>query len=184
MSDDGQGRPRGVSADTDSSGGPLCVVIVMGVEGSGKTTIGRMLAQALRWEFADADDFHTPQARAKMAAGAALTDEDRRPWLEALRDLIAQCLGANRRMVLACSALRQSYRDMLTVNAGRETFVYLRGDIELIRERLRHRAGHYAGVSLLDSQFQTLEEPRDALTVDIADSPQQVVAAIRAGLGL
>jgi gluconokinase len=160
------------------------IVIIMGVEGSGKSTVGRMLAQALGWEFDDADDFHSPQAKAKMAAGIALTDDDRRPWLEALRDVVAQHLAAHRPTVLACSALKQSYRDVLTVDRAHQAFVYLRGDIEVIRERLRKRSGHYAGVDLLASQFEALEEPRDALVVDIADSPERIVATIRSRLRL
>jgi gluconokinase len=171
-------------SDDPKPGTALRVVIVLGVEGSGKTTIGRLLAQSLGWQFEDADDFHTPEAKARMAAGVALTDEDRRPWLQALRNLVAQHLGSGPPMVLACSALRQSYRDLLTVDAARQALVYLRGDIELIRERLRRRSGHYAGVSLLDSQFATLEEPRDALTVDIAGTPEQIVTTIRSRLGL
>jgi gluconokinase len=164
--------------------GAARVVILTGVEGSGKTTIGRMLAHALGWEFDDADDFHTAEAKSKMASGIALTDEDRRPWLQTLRELIAQHLASDRPMVLACSALKQSYREVLTVDPTREAFVYLRGDINLIRERLRQRSGHYAGISLLASQFEALEEPRNALTVDIADSPERIVAKIRSELGL
>lgn len=171
-------------ADRPTDPGAARIVIIMGVEGSGKTTIGQMLARALRWEFADADDFHTPQAKTRMAAGIPLTDDDRKPWLQALREFIAQHLAADRPMVLACSALKQSYRDTLTVDPARQAFVYLRGDIELLRSRLRQRKGHYAGVSLLVSQFETLEEPRDALAVDIAQRPERIVATIRSGLGL
>lgn len=164
--------------------GRLRVVIVMGVTGSGKTTIGRLLANQIGWEFEDADDFHTAQAKARMAAGVGLTDEDRRPWLEALRQLIIQRMDADRPVVLACSALKRSYRDVLAVDRDREAVVYLRGDIDLIRQRLGRRIGHYAGVALLASQFQTLEQPRDALTVDIADAPEKIVAAIRSHLHL
>lgn len=166
------------------SGISVQIIIVMGVEGSGKTTIGRKLAGALGCQFYDADDFHSPQARSKMAAGVALTDDDRRPWLQALRGLVAEHLHTGVRMVLACSALKASYREMLTLDPARTVFVYLRGDIALIRQRLRDRSGHYAGVSLLASQFETLEEPRDALIVDIADTPEHIVESIRAPLGL
>lgn len=181
MSDD---QPGSLPSKPNTSGVTARVVVIMGVEGSGKTTVGRMLAQALGWEFHDADDFHTPQAKIKMAAGIALTDDDRRPWLQELRELIARQLASDRRMVLACSALKQSYRDVLTVDRVRQACVYLRGDVELIRERLRKRSGHYAGVSLLASQFEALEEPHDALIVDIADTPEQIVDTIRLGLGL
>ena len=166
------------------SGNSVRIIILMGVEGSGKTTIGRVLARALGCEFHDADDFHSPQAKSKMAAGAALTDDDRRPWLQALRGLIAEHLRDGVRMVLACSALKVSYREMLMVDPARVVFVYLRGDLALIRERLRKRSGHYAGVSLLASQFETLEEPSDALIVDIADTPDRIVASIRSALRL
>jgi len=169
---------------TLTTGQRLRVVIIMGVTGSGKTTIGRLLAAQLGWEFADADDFHRAEAKAKMAAGMGLTDEDRRPWLQSLRQLIVERIGAERPTVLACSALKRSYRDLLEVDRSRQALVYLRGDIELIRERVARRTGHYAGVSLIASQFETLEEPCDALTVDIAQSPENIVAAIRTGLKL
>jgi gluconokinase len=166
------------------SQGPARVIVVMGVEGSGKTTVGVLLAQAIGWDFRDADEFHSAPAKAKMAAGVALTDADRQPWLEALRVLILDYLGRGGRLVLACSALKASYRDALRVDPDAVGFVYLRGDIELIRDRLRKRPGHFAGTNLLDSQFQTLEEPDDAVVVDIADTPERIVASIRAALRL
>ncbi len=165
-------------------GDSVQVIIIMGVEGSGKTTIGLMLARGLGCEFHDADDFHSTQAKSKMAAGLALTDDDRRPWLDALRGVVVEYLHDGVRMVLACSALKVSYREMLMVDPARVVFVYLRGDMELIRKRLQQRSGHYAGVSLLASQFETLEEPREAVIVDIADAPDRIVASIRAVLGL
>ncbi len=171
-------KPGGTSGDSAQ------VIIIMGVEGSGKTTIGRTLAGALGCEFHDADDFHSPQAKSQMAAGVALTDDDRRPWLDGLRGLILEHLHDGVRMVLACSALKVSYREMLTVDPARVVFVYLRGDMELIRKRLQHRSGHYAGVSLLASQFEALEETRDAVVVNIADTPEHIVTSIRAALGL
>ncbi|SRR5579885_2224226 len=172
-----------MSDDAENAPAPR-VIVIMGVEGSGKTTIGQMLARALGWNFSDADEFHTPQAKAKMAAGAALTDDDRRPWLQALRGLIADRIKTGPPTVLACSALKQSYRDALTVDRARMAFVYLKGGIELIRERLRMRTGHYAGLELLDSQFAALEEPQDALAVDISRTPDRIVGDIRAGLKL
>jgi len=171
-----------MAPQTRQSGGFAQVIIVMGVEGSGKTTIGLELASAIDCEFRDADDFHSVPAKAKMAAGVALTDADRRPWLEALRALIADYLRTGRRLVLACSALKASYRDALTVDPAAVVFVYLRGDIELIRERLRKRPGHFAGPALLASQFETLEEPSNAVIADIADTPEQIVASIRSAL--
>jgi gluconokinase len=160
------------------------VLVVMGVEGSGKTTVGRLLAKELNCEFRDADEFHSAPAKSKMAAGVPLTDEDRKPWLDALRQLIADHLRSGRRLVLACSALKAAYRDLLTVDPARVVFVWLRGDIELIRERLQKRSGHFAGAALLASQFATLEDPKDAVIVDIADTPERIVASIRSALGL
>jgi gluconokinase len=173
-----------MAAKTDGAEKTVLIIIMMGVEGSGKTTLGRILAAALGCAFYDADDFHSARAKRMMAAGQPLTDADRRPWLGALRGLIEDNLRAGRRMVLACSALKQSYRDLLAVDARRVKFVFLRGSIELIRRRLRERSGHFAGEALLPSQFETLEEPRDAVIVDVAPPPAQVVAAIRTGLGL
>src|SRR3954469_18508504 len=159
------------------------IVIVMGVVGAGKTTVGRMLGQQLGWEFADADDFHSPSNVEKISKGLSLGDTDREPWLEALRAAIAGWIAAKRSAVLACSALKASYRSKLAV--GPEVkFVYLKGQAPLISERLRARRGHFAGEQILSSQVADLEEPHDALTVDIAEPPVEIVKRIRNSLGL
>jgi gluconokinase len=154
------------------------IVVVMGVSGSGKTTIGKLLAQRLGCEFLDGDDFHPPANVAKMAAGIPLTDEDRWPWLEGLNDK----LRARKDAVLACSALKQAYRDILARGLSHCVFVYLNGSLELIQGRLEHRKHHYMPASLLQSQFATLEPPRDAIEVDIGASAPACVDAIAARL--
>ncbi len=159
------------------------IIIVMGVAGSGKTTIGSLLALDLGWDFFDGDDFHSEANRAKMARGIPLTDEDRSMWLNALRDLISENVRNDRSIVLACSALKKSYRELLGVNE-RVRFVHLQGSYEQIESRLRKRKGHFMPANMLTSQFETLEEPRDALSVDISKTPQELVAIIRKGLNL
>jgi len=160
------------------------VVLVMGITGSGKTTEGHLLADRLHWEFADADDFHSPVNKEKMRQGIALTDADREPWLAAIRDQIWRWLAAKTNGVITCSALKQNYRELLLsppAGAGSKAdrsqikIVYLRGTYALIAERLRSRHGHFAGESLLASQLATLEEPRDAITIDIDHTPEQIV---------
>jgi len=137
---------------------PLAIV-VMGVSGSGKTTLGLRLAAALDAEFLDGDDLHTEAARAKMAAGHALTDEDRKPWLDCVGAALAR--GEKRRIV-ACSALKRAYRDRIRAAAGPALrFVYLAATPQAMRERVAARRGHYMPASLVDSQFATLEAPRD-----------------------
>lgn len=159
------------------------IVIVMGVVGSGKTTVGRLLAEQLAWEFADADDFHPPSNVEKIRRGIALTNEDREPWLQALREAVTSWISEGRNVVLACSALKRVYRRELEV--GPEVrFVYLKGSADLIAERLRLRQGHFADDKILASQFADLEEPEGAATVEIAVPPQQIVAGIRKKLGL
>lgn len=159
------------------------IVIVMGVVGSGKTTVGRLLAAQLAWDFADADDFHPPSNVEKIRQGIALTDDDRWPWLRALHEAINGWLTKGRNVVLACSALKRAYRRELDV--GPEIhFVYLKGSADLIAERLRLRRGHFADDKILASQFADLEEPEGAVTVGIAASPQQIIAEIRKKLGL
>lgn len=160
------------------------VVIVMGVSGAGKTTVGETLAHALGWRFWDADDFHSAGNVAKMAAGTPLTDADRAPWLERLRELIQDALESDEGLVLACSALRESYRERLTVDAAHQRWVYLRASRELLAQRLARREGHYMPASLLDTQLAALEPPRDALAVDASEAPDGVVARILQGLGL
>jgi len=157
------------------------IVIVMGTTGSGKTTIGTLLAKRLGWEFADADDFHPPANVEKMKHGIPLTDADRMPWLEALHDRILRWNSETRNVVLACSALKQSYRDKLKAGAG-VRFVYLKGSYELFSERVLERKGHFAKQDLLASQFATLEEPTDAVTVDARESPAEIVAELASQL--
>ncbi len=160
------------------------VIILIGVAGSGKTTIGRILAARLGCEFHDGDDLHPQQNREKMHRGIALTDEDRLPWLHAIRDLVQRCLAENRRAVVACSALKQSYRDLLIVDPAKVKLVYLKGSQTLIAERLAHRAGHFFDPRLLQSQFDTLEEPADAIVVEISKTPEQIADEIRARLSV
>jgi gluconokinase len=160
------------------------VIVVMGVSGAGKTTIGKMLAEQLGWEFHDADDLHSEANKAKMARGIALTDADRAPWLASIRELITNRLARNIKMVLACSALKQSYRDEIVVDPARVKIVYLKGSPELIASRIAHRTNHFMNKDLLGSQFETLEEPHDAIIVAIAPPPAVIVENIRRQLGV
>jgi gluconokinase len=159
------------------------IVIVMGVVGAGKTTVGRLLAEQLHWQFADADDFHPQSNIEKIRHGIPLTDDDRRPWLDSLRAAILGWTKERRSVTLACSALKRSYRLQLAVGPEVQ-FLYLKGTPQLISERLRARAGHFAGEQILASQFADLEVPEDAITVNIAATPQQIVAEIRQKLAL
>lgn len=158
------------------------VVVVMGVSGSGKSTVGRLLAERLGCRFVDADDLHPPANVARMAAGQPLTDADRAPWLDALRTLVAEALQEGAQLVLACSALRASYRERLRVDPARVHFVHLAGDATLIAARQADRRDHFMPASLLASQFATLEPPDDAITVDIIAKPESVVDTIVAAL--
>jgi gluconokinase len=158
------------------------ILIVMGTTGSGKTTIGTLLAKRLGWEFVDADDFHPPANVEKMKQGIPLTDADREPWLKALHDKIVEWNAEKRNVVLACSALRESYRNELRASPD-VTFVYLKGSYELFSRRVLARKGHFAKQDLLASQFRTLEEPSDAITVDAAHSPEEIVSEVRRQFG-
>ena len=154
-------------------------VVLTGVAGVGKTTIGRRLATALGWEFHDADDFHSPANVAKMRAGVALDEADRAPWLARLRALIEEIGHRSGRAVLACSALRRAHRDRLRVPGIDVRFVHLSADPTVLRSRLAARRAHYMPATLLDSQLATLEPPNDAPAVDTAGDPDDVVDAIR-----
>ena len=156
----------------------------MGVAGAGKTTIGRLLAQRLGWRFYDADDLHPAANRDKMRNGVALTDDDRRPWLEAVRDEIARCLNNGENAVIACSALKSSYRKLLGAPNEHLQFVYLKGSIEALTARLAARRDHFFPERLLKSQLETLEEPDDALIESIDRSPTEIVESIRQRLDL
>jgi gluconokinase len=159
------------------------ILILMGTTGAGKTTVGEILSRELGWEFADADNFHSPENVEKMSKGIGLTDADRKPWLDALRAKIAQWIAAGKNGILACSALKKSYRDELSV--GPEVkWVYLKGSFEEISKRVAARKGHYAKQDLVISQFAALEEPADAIIIDVDHTPEEIATEVRRRLGL
>ncbi|MGB8762799.1 MAG: gluconokinase [Candidatus Sulfotelmatobacter sp.] len=159
------------------------VILLMGVSGAGKTTVGKLLASQLGWPFIDGDDYHPPANIEKMSAGIPLTDADRAPWLETLRALIAGWIGAGKNTVLACSALKKGYRQALQV--GPEVkIVYLNGTPQVLHERLRARRGHFMTEPMLASQLAALETPEHTVVVDADRTPAQIVAEIRASLAL
>lgn len=150
----------------------------MGVSGAGKTTIGQLVARELGYPFYDADDFHGPANIAKMSQGIALCHEDRAPWLAALAVFIREHLDRGESMVLACSALSERHRKLLGHGRPDVVFVYLKGDYELVLSRLKGRSGHYMKASLLDDQFALLEEPSEAIVVDIDSSTDEIVETV------
>jgi len=159
------------------------IIVVMGVCGCGKSTVGAALGACLQWPFLDADDFHPAANVAKMSAGTPLTDDDRWPWLDRVAAELRRILARGGHAVLACSALKQAYRDRLA-RAGDVRFVHLAGDYDTIASRLASRQHRYMPATLLASQFATLERPADALEVDLRDPVEAQVAAIRAAYGL
>jgi gluconokinase len=161
------------------------ILVLMGVSGSGKSTIGKILARDLHWTFVDADDFHPPANVAKMHKGIPLDDNDRRPWLDAVRERLVQAVDRNENFVLACSALKHAYQHYLAQYAPELIhYVWLEGSEELIRARLAERKDHFMNPSLLHSQFATLEPPEGALEVEISPPPEAIATEIRLKLGI
>jgi gluconokinase len=160
------------------------IVVLMGVAGTGKTTVGRVLAAELGWEFRDADDFHPAANIAKMSRGEPLTDADRAPWLAAIRLQIEACLDRGGSAVFTCSALRESYRQAILADPARVKLVQLSGSADLIRQRLAGRSGHFMKPDMLASQLASLEPPADVLTIDVAPPPEVIAGRIRSALSL
>lgn len=158
-------------------------ILVMGVTGSGKTTVGTLLSAATGWPFYDADEFHSPANVAKMASGVPLTDQDRRPWLDELRTLISERGARGENGVLACSALKESYRGILSAGASL-VVVYLKAEPDLVRSRLAGRRGHYMPLRLIESQFLDLQEPEQAITIPADWPPDQIVKTIQSRLDI
>jgi gluconokinase len=161
------------------------VIVLMGVSGSGKTTIGKILADQLGWTFVEADDYHPAANIEKMRRGTPLNDDDRRPWLDALRHRVDETCARGQNVVLACSALKHAYQDYLERDdPSCVHYVYLKGSEDLIRNRLKERKGHFMNPTLLHSQMETLEPPADAIQVDVSPAPAEIAENIRRKLGL
>jgi gluconokinase len=160
------------------------ILILMGVTGSGKSTIGQVLSKQLGWEFRDADDFHSAANVEKMRAGIPLTDEDRWPWLESIRAYAEARLKAGQSSIVACPALKKVYRQVLLGGGPGVNFVHLKGDASLIGDRLAQRRGHFMNPKLLQSQFDTLEQPDNAFVADISGTPEEIARAIVAHFNL
>ena len=160
------------------------VIILMGVSGAGKTTVGQLLAQDLGWPFFEGDDFHPRSNVVKMSQGIALTDEDRWPWLDRIRQRIGILVASGQNAVIACSALKQTYREHLLEGIQEIVLVYLKGDYSLIRSRLAQRRDHFMNAGLLDSQFRTLEEPEGVITIESVLGPQEIADAVKQALSL
>jgi gluconokinase len=159
------------------------IIVITGVTGSGKTTIGKLLASELRWKFYEGDDFHPLVNIEKLRRGEPLSDQDRLPWLTGIRDAIRAAIDQGQNAVIACSALKESYRRMLRISPE-VILVHLEANPELIEKRLKQRIGHFMNRRLVRSQFETLEEPQAALQIDAGLTPKEIVASIRSRLSL
>jgi gluconokinase len=159
------------------------VILLMGVSGSGKTTIGQMLSAQLNWPFVDGDSLHSPANIAKMAAGIPLTDDDRAPWLQSIHAVMEGWRIQQKNGIIASSALKEKYRKIL-LTSPEIKLVYLRGAYDLIYSRMQHRPGHYMKAEMLQSQFASLEEPKDAIVIDIGPAPEVIVSTIRQQLAI
>ena len=163
---------------------PPVLILLTGVAGTGKTTIGRQLAAELGWPYHEADDFHSAANKEKMGRGQPLDDTDRAPWLAAIRTAMDDCRAAARSAVFSCSALKASYRRILLDGAPGTTLVFLTGDRGTLHARIAQRHDHYMKPAMLESQFAILEQPADALALDVAQTPDELVAAIRRHCGV
>jgi gluconokinase len=168
----------------DNPEGAAVILVVMGVAGSGKSTVGRLLARELGWTFVEGDDFHPAANVDKMHRGIPLDDNDRQPWLDAIRHRLAEAYEQGENIVLACSALKHSYQHYLAQLAPESVrYIYLVGAEDLIRQRLLRRTAHFMNPGLLHSQFETLEPPEEAIRVDVTPPPETIVSSIRQRLG-
>jgi gluconokinase len=177
----------GVFASMSSSSissSSISVIIIMGVSGSGKSLVGKRLAEEIGWPFYDGDDFQPKDNVAKMSQGMPLNDRDRRPWLLAMHNLLVGLAAKKGHAVLACSALKQDYRDLLANGLEGLKWVYLKGEYALLEDRLKRRQGHFFKAAMLGSQFEILEEPEDAVVARVDNPPEAIVAHIRKELGV
>ncbi len=158
------------------------IIILMGVAGSGKTTVGQLLAKELSWKFYEGDDFHSRANIKKMKQGFALTDADRDAWLASLANLIKELNKNKQSAIIACSALKRAYRERLAAHGSNIQFVYLKGSYDLIQHRLEARQEHYFKADLLKSQFEILEEPEQAIVINVAQTPDRIVQQIKQAL--
>ena len=158
------------------------IVVMMGVSGCGKTTVGRLLAKRLNWAYYEGDAFHSAENIAKMSKGISLDDVDRGPWLASIKEAIDKCADSGSDAVVACSALRRKYRRILAAGVADVRFVYLKGDVETIKERMASRGRHYMKATMLESQFSSLEKPDDAIEIDVGNAPQDIVERITSQL--